>query len=163
MKIGVYPGTFDPITFGHLDIIERGCKLFDKLYVAVPINPNKKTFFTIEERVDLIKKVLKEYHFDNVEVVSTDKLTVEFARSVNANFMLRGLRVVSDFEYELQLDTLNKSLAKDIETIFIMSSHEYSFLSSSVVKEIAMFNGDISKLVPKIVMDALQEKNKQNK
>lgn len=159
MKIGVYPGTFDPITFGHLDIIERGCKIFDKLYVAVPINPNKKTFFTIEERVNLIKKVLKEYHFDNVEVVSTDKLTVEFARSVNANFMLRGLRVVSDFEYELQLDTLNKSLAKDIETIFIMSSHEYSFLSSSVVKEIAMFNGDISKLVPKIVMDALNAKN----
>lgn len=158
MKIGVYPGTFDPITFGHLDIIERGRKLFDKLYVAVPINPNKKTFFTIEERVELIKKVLKEYHFDNVEVVSTDKLTVEFARSVNATFMLRGLRVVSDFEYELQLDTLNKSLAKDIETIFIMSSHEYSFLSSSVVKEIAMFNGDISKLVPKIVMDALNAK-----
>lgn len=158
MKIGVYPGTFDPITFGHLDIIERGCKIFDKLYVAVPINPNKKTFFTIEERVNLIKKVLKEYHFDNVEVVSTDKLTVEFARSVNATFMLRGLRVVSDFEYELQLDTLNKSLAKDIETIFIMSSHEYSFLSSSVVKEIAMFNGDISKLVPKIVMDALNAK-----
>lgn len=159
MKIGVYPGTFDPITFGHLDIIERGCKIFDKLYVAVPINPNKKTFFSIEERVELIKKVLKEYHFDNVEVVSTDKLTVEFARSVNAKFMLRGLRVVSDFEYELQLDTLNKSLAKDIETIFIMSSHEYSFLSSSVVKEIAMFNGDISKLVPKIVVEALQEKN----
>lgn len=159
MKIGVYPGTFDPITFGHLDIIERGCKLFDKLYVAVPINPNKKTFFSIEERVELIKKVLREYHFDNVEVVSTDKLTVEFARSVNAKFMLRGLRVVSDFEYELQLDTLNKSLAKDIETIFIMSSHEYSFLSSSVVKEIAMFNGDISKLVPKIVVEALQEKN----
>lgn len=159
MKIGVYPGTFDPITFGHLDIIERGCKIFDKLYVAVPINPNKKTFFSIEERVELIKKVLKEYHFDNVEVVSTDKLTVEFARSVNAKFMLRGLRVVSDFEYELQLDTLNKSLAKDIETIFIMSSHEYSFLSSSVVKEIALFNGDISKLVPKIVVEALQEKN----
>ncbi len=159
MKIGVYPGTFDPITFGHLDIIERGCKIFDKLYVAVPINPNKKTFFSIEERVELIKKVLKEYHFDNVEVVSTDKLTVEFARSVNAKFMLRGLRVISDFEYELQLDTLNKSLAKDIETIFIMSSHEYSFLSSSVVKEIAMFNGDISKLVPKIVVEALQEKN----
>ncbi len=160
MKIGVYPGTFDPITFGHLDIIARGCKLFDKLYVAVPINPNKKTFFSLEERVELIKKVLKEYHFDNVEVVSTNKLTVEFARSVNANFMLRGLRAVTDFEYELQLDTLNKSLAKEIETIFIMSSHEYSFLSSSVVKEIAMFHGDVSKLVPNVVRVALENKNK---
>lgn len=160
MKIGVYPGTFDPITFGHLDIIARGCKLFDKLYVAVPINPNKKTFFTIEERVDLIKKVLCEYHFENVEVVATDKLTVEFARSVNAKFMLRGLRAVSDFEYELQLDTLNKSLAKEIETIFIMSSHEYSFLSSSVVKEIAIFHGDVSNLVPSVVKDALEKKNK---
>lgn len=160
MKIGVYPGTFDPITFGHLDIIARGCKLFDKLYVAVPINPNKKTFFTIEERVDLIKKVLCEYHFENVEVVATDKLTVEFARSVNAKFMLRGLRAVSDFEYELQLDTLNKSLANEIETIFIMSSHEYSFLSSSVVKEIAIFHGDVSKLVPSVVKEALEKKNK---
>lgn len=160
MKIGVYPGTFDPITFGHLDIIARGCKLFDKLYVAVPINLNKTTFFSIDERVELIKKVLKEYHFENVEVMATDKLTVEFARSVGAEFMLRGLRAVSDFEYELQLDTLNKSLADEIETIFIMSSHEYSFLSSSVVKEIALFHGDVSKLVPAAVKEAFEKKIK---
>ena len=141
MKIGVYPGTFDPITNGHLDIIKRAHQLF-----------------TTEERVDLIKKVLVDY--PDIEVVATDKLTVEFAKNVNATAMIRGLRMVSDFDYELQLATINKKLDASIETVFIMSSHEYSFLSSSSVKEIAKFKRDVSLFVPDVVNKALQEKYK---
>lgn len=158
MKIGVYPGSFDPITNGHLDIIRRGRAIFDKLYVIIPINIQKHTLFTVDERLTLIKEVCKEYH--NVEIVSTNKLTVDFAKEVNADAMLRGLRMVSDFEYELQLATLNSCLNNNIETIFIMSSHEYSFLSSSSVKEIAKFGGDVSQFVPANVKMALVEKYK---
>lgn len=158
MKIGVYPGTFDPITNGHLDIIKRAHQLFDKLYIVVPLNMSKSALFTTEERVSLIKNVLKD--FDDIEVVATDKLTVEFASSVNATAMVRGLRMVSDFDYELQLATINKKLNNKIETVFIMSSHEYSFLSSSAVKEIAKFKGDVSQFVPEIVNQALKEKYK---
>ena len=158
MKIGVYPGTFDPITNGHLDIIKRAHQLFDKLYIVVPLNMGKSALFTTEERVSLIKNVLKD--FDDIEVVATDKLTVEFSSSVNATAMVRGLRMVSDFDYELQLATINKKLNNKIETVFIMSSHEYSFLSSSAVKEIAKFKGDVSQFVPEIVNQALKEKYK---
>lgn len=160
MRIGIYPGTFDPITNGHLDIIKRGIVLFDKLYVVVPENIQKHTLFTTEERVKLLKEVLKDY--PSVEVASTSKLTVDFAKSVNAVAMLRGLRMVSDFEYELQLATLNRHLNEQIETVFIMSSHEYSFLSSSSVKEMASFGGDVSSFVPPIVKKAL-DKKLQNK
>ncbi len=156
MKIGVYPGTFDPITNGHLDIIKRAHQLFDKLYIVIPINLQKQTLFTIEERVALIKEVVKD--LENVEVVSTSLLTVEFAVSVGATAMIRGLRMVSDFEYELQLATINKCLNDKVETIFIMSSHEYSFLSSSSVKEMAKFHGDISSFVPRVVCEALDKK-----
>ena len=158
MKIGVYPGTFDPITNGHLDIIKRAHQLFDKLYIVVPLNMGKSALFTTEERVALIKNVLKD--FGDIEVVATDKLTVEFASKVNATAMVRGLRMVSDFDYELQLATINKKLNSKIETVFIMSSHEYSFLSSSAVKEIAKFKGDVSQFVPEIVNQALKEKYK---
>ena len=156
MKIGVYPGTFDPITDGHLDIIKRANQLFDLLYIVVPINPQKNTLFTIEERLDMIRKAVSDYK--NIIVESTNLLTVEYAKSVNAVAMIRGLRMVSDFEYELQMATINKCLDEDIETIFIMSSHEYSFLSSSSVKEIARFHGDASKFVPNVVCEKLKEK-----
>ena len=158
MKIGVYPGTFDPITNGHLDIIKRAHQLFDKLYIVLPVNMSKSALFTTEERVELIKEVLKD--LNDIEVVSTDKLTVDFASSVNATAMVRGLRMVSDFDYELQLATINKKLNSQIETVFIMSSHEYSFLSSSAVKEIAKFGGDVSSFVPDVVNTALKNKYK---
>ena len=158
MKIGLYPGSFDPVTNGHLDIIERGRKIFDKLYVVISINPAKKTIFTIEERLELLKESLKDY--DNVEVISSTKLTVDCAKEVGAKFMLRGLRAVSDFEYELQLSALNKTLNADIESIFVMSTNEYSFVSSTTIKEIARFKGNLSKFVPKCVEIALIEKFK---
>lgn len=155
-RIGIYPGTFDPITNGHLDIIQRGLKLFDVLYVVVPNNIQKHTLFTVEERIALLKEVLKDY--ENIIITSTDKLTVDFAEEVGAFAMLRGLRMVSDFEYELQLSAINKAMKQEIETVFIMSSHELSFLSSSSVKEIAKFNEDTSKFVPQVVADALKAK-----
>lgn len=155
-KIGVYPGTFDPITNGHLDIIKRGSALFDKLYILVANNINKQTLFSVEERIDLIQHAISD--INNAEVVSSPLLTVEFAKSVHAVAMLRGLRMVSDFEYELQMATLNKCIDDSIETIFIMSSHEYSFLSSSSVKEIAKFNGDVSNFVNSYTNQALQKK-----
>ena len=158
MKIGLYPGSFDPVTNGHLDIIERGRKIFDKLYVVISVNPAKKTVFTLEERINLLKEVLKDYN--DVEVISSTKLTVETAKEVGACFMLRGLRAVSDFEYELQLSALNKTLDHDVESIFVMSTNEYSFVSSSSIKEIARFKGDLSKFVPKCVENALIEKFK---
>ena len=158
MRIGLYPGTFDPITNGHLDIIKRGSTLFDKLYILVANNINKKTMFTVEERMNMIKEATKD--IDNIEVVTSDLLTVEYAKSINAVAMVRGLRMVSDFEYELQMATLNRRIDHNVETIFIMSSHQYSFLSSSSVKEIARFDGDISSFVPKNVEIALKNKLK---
>lgn len=155
-KIGIYPGTFDPITNGHLDIIQRGLKIFDVLYVVVPNNIQKNTLFSVEERIDLLKEVLKDYA--NVVIDSTDKLTVEYAKSVGAFAMLRGLRMMSDFEYELQLSAINKVMEKEIETIFVMSSYDLSFISSSSVKEMAKFGGDISNFVPKVVKEAIKEK-----
>lgn len=156
MKIGVYPGTFDPVTNGHIDIIKRGSLLFDKLYVVIPNNIQKHCLFSVSERMALLCEVVKD--IPNVEVTATNLLTVDYALSVNATAMLRGLRMVSDFEYELQMATLNRCLNNDIETVFIMSSHQYSFLASSMVKEIAAFGGDVSGFVVPIVEQALKEK-----
>ncbi|WP_309235613.1 MULTISPECIES: pantetheine-phosphate adenylyltransferase [Planktothrix] len=144
--IALYPGSFDPVTLGHLDVIERGCKLFDQVIVAVLGNPNKKPLFTVEERIKQIR--YSTQHLNNLEVASFDGLTVDYAKLRNAQVLLRGLRVLSDFELELQMALINKTLSTEIETVFLATSKEYSFLSSSVVKEIARFGGSVDHLVP---------------
>lgn len=156
MSVAIYPGSFDPITNGHLDIIERGSKIFDRLIVAVLKNPNKKSLFTIEERIEMIRDAVS--HLDNVEVDHFSGLLVDFARKRNAKIIIKGLRAVSDFEYELQMALMNKKLYKDIETVFIMTSTKYSFLSSSIVREVASFGGCVKDLVPPAVEEKLREK-----
>lgn len=155
-RIAVCPGSFDPITNGHLDIIRRSSKLFDEFHVVVMNNSAKKTLFTPEERVELIKEVVKE--LPNVQVNMSNQLTVDYAKSVNAIAIVRGLRAVSDFEYEFQITSMNRNLDDELETIFMMTNNNYSFLSSSIVKEVAKYNGDISKFVPSSVEKAIKEK-----
>lgn len=144
--IAVYPGSFDPITLGHLDVIERGCKLFETVVVAVSKNPNKIPLFTVEQRIQQIRNCT--LHLANVEIDAFDGLTVSYAKMRQAQVLLRGLRAVSDFEYELQMAHTNKSLYPQIETVFLTTANEYSFLSSSQVKEIARFGGSVAHLVP---------------
>ena len=159
MKVAVYPGSFDPITNGHLDIIERGSKSFDKLIVGVLVNVDKKGLFDIEERVELIKRVTK--HLDNVEVVSFKGLLVDCIRENNANVILKGLRAFSDFEYEFQMALMNNKLDPEVETLFMMTSAEYSYLSSSAVKQVAKFGGCIEGLVPdEIIKDVVKKMKK---
>jgi pantetheine-phosphate adenylyltransferase len=143
--IAIYPGSFDPITLGHIDIIERGAKLFDKVIVSVLSNPNKQPLFTVDKRITQITKCIA--HLPNVEVDSFSGLTVEYARLKQAGVLLRGLRVLSDFEKELQMAHTNKTLNHEIETVFLATTKEYGFLSSSIVKEIAQFGGSIEHLV----------------
>ncbi len=147
--IAIYPGSFDPITLGHLDVIERGGSLFDKIIVAVLCNPSKTPLFSVEKRIEQIRYCTR--HLKNIEVDSFSGLTVEYARSRQANVLLRGLRVMSDFEKELQMAHTNKTLSEEIETVFLATQKEYSFLSSSIVKEIAQFGGAIDHLVPENV------------
>jgi len=144
--IAIYPGSFDPITLGHLDIITRGSRLFDHVVVVVSRNPGKSPLFSVEQRMQQVQ--LSVAHLTNVEVDSFDGLTVTYARSRHAQVLLRGLRVLSDFEKELQMAHTNKTLSQDIETLFLSTSTEYSFLSSSLVKEIARFGGPLEHLVP---------------
>ncbi|MGK7945161.1 MAG: pantetheine-phosphate adenylyltransferase [Microcystaceae cyanobacterium] len=153
--IALYPGSFDPITLGHLDIIERGSKLFEKVIVTVLCNPNKQPLFTVEKRVEQIR--LCTQHLDHIEVDNFLGLTVDYARSNQAGVLLRGLRVLSDFEKELQMAHTNKTLWKELEPVFLATQKEYSFLSSSIVKEIAQFGGDISHLVPDNVMGDIRD------
>ncbi|MBD3106843.1 pantetheine-phosphate adenylyltransferase [Bacillus sp. AGMB 02131] len=155
-RIAVCPGSFDPITNGHIDIIQRGAKVFDELYVVLLNNSSKHPLFTIEERVDLIKKVTS--HIPNVKVDTSQGLLVDYAKSINADAIIRGLRAVSDFEYEMQITSMNKVLYDHLETFFIMTKNQYSFLSSSIVKEVAKYNGDVSELVPPLVNEALKKK-----
>jgi len=156
MKIGFYPGSFDPITFGHLDIIDRGAKLFDKLYVAISHNPNKKTMFSADERLALVKDAVKD--FPNVEVVKSDILTVRHCKMLGATHILRGLRAVTDYDYEFQLTNFNRRLDGEIDTVFLMTEGQHSFLSSSSVRELAAFGGDVSPFVPKAVVEAIRKK-----
>ncbi|EMA6341289.1 pantetheine-phosphate adenylyltransferase [Bacillus cytotoxicus] len=155
-SIAISSGSFDPITLGHLDIIKRGAKVFDEVYVVVLNNSAKKPFFSVEERLELIREATKE--IPNVKVDSHSGLLVEYAKMRNANAILRGLRAVSDFEYEMQITSMNRKLDENIETFFIMTNNQYSFLSSSIVKEVARYGGNVSGLVPSCVERALKEK-----
>lgn len=155
-SIAISSGSFDPITLGHLDIIKRGAKVFDEVYVVVLNNSSKKPFFSVEERLELIRESTKD--IPNVKVDSHSGLLVEYAKMRNANAILRGLRAVSDFEYEMQITSMNRKLDENIETFFIMTNNQYSFLSSSIVKEVARYGGSVVDLVPPIVERALKEK-----
>jgi pantetheine-phosphate adenylyltransferase len=159
--IAIYPGSFDPITLGHLDIIERGSKLFDRVVVAVLRNPGHTPLFTVEQRLRQIHTATK--HLPQVEVDSFDGLTVDYANLIGAKVLLRGLRVMSDFEKELQMAHTNKTLSTEIETVFLATSTEHGFLSSSIVKEIAKFNGSIDHLVsPHVAAEIYQSYRKRS-
>ena len=151
MKVAIYPGTFDPITKGHVDIIIRSIKFVDKLIIAVSNNNKKNTLFKINERVEMVKEVLQDEKISNVEVDSFDVLLMTYAKKKNASIIIRGLRAVSDFEYEFQMTGMNYKLNPTIETIFLMSSDKYQLISSKLIKEINSLNGDISQFVPKAV------------
>lgn len=156
MRIAVYPGSFDPITNGHLNIIERATNIFDKIIVGVANNPKKSTLFSVQERIDMIKEVTK--NLEKVKIQSFSELLIDFMKSNNASIIIRGMRAISDFEHESQLALMNKRLAPEIETIFMVTCSEYSYLDSSIVKEIASLNGCINQLVPEIVEKKLREK-----
>ena len=157
MKTAVYPGTFDPVTNGHMDIIERALKLFDRLYVVVGDNPQKAPTFTAKERVGMLKEALKK-HNNRIDVEHFDGLLLNYVKKKKSNVIIRGLRAITDFEFEFSRALLNRELSKDIETIFIMTKDDYAFLSSSIIKEIAMFHGPVKGFVPEIVEKKLKEK-----
>lgn len=156
MKTGIYPGTFDPITNGHLDLVKRGLRIFDEIIIAVAPSPKKQPLFTLEERMKLIKEAVKD--FRNVRVEAFNGLLVDYVKSKSGAAIIRGLRAVSDYEYELQIALMNRRLDMTIETVFMMPSEEYSFLTSTIVKEVASFGGSIKELVPEVVERAIREK-----
>lgn len=156
ITVAVYPGSFDPVTYGHLDIIHRAAKVFDKLIVAVLNNTSKNPLFALEDRIELIKKVTQDV--PNVEVDGFRDLLVNYMKEKNVSVIVRGLRAVSDFEYELQMASTNHKLDESVETFFMASKPQYSYLSSSIVKEIAKFNGPVTDLVPAEVEKALKQK-----
>lgn len=159
MKTAIYPGSFDPITNGHLDVLKTSCAIFDKVIIAVAYNSEKKGgLLSVDERVELIKNTVKD--FENVEVDSFEGLTVEYARKKDAKVLIRGLRAVSDFEFEMQLSQTNSALDKDIKTIFLTTRPKYNFISSSSVKEVISLGGDVSKFVPEVVNEYLKKKFK---
>ena len=154
----IYPGSFDPVTFGHLDIIERSAGIVDELIVAVLINSAKKSLFSVSERVKMLSELLEGH--DNIKVESFDGLLVDYARSKEASIIVRGLRAVTDFEYELQIAQMNRTIYSEIDTIFLTTSLEYAYLSSSIVKEVASYGGDISHFVPESIIPKIYEKFK---
>lgn len=158
MATAIYPGSFDPITNGHIDIVRRARKLFSKLYIAVVANPHKSPFFSIEERVEITQAALIEAGINGLEVISYDGLLIDCARDHNADAIVRGLRANSDFEYEFQMALTNRDLAPEFESVFFMTAKKFSFLSSSIVKEVSRYGGDISTFVPKSVEAALLAK-----
>jgi pantetheine-phosphate adenylyltransferase len=155
-NIAIYPGTFDPITHGHVDLIDRASRLFERIIVAVAVNANKQPLFSLEERVQLTEEILKKYN--NVEVKGFSSLLTDFASQEGANIILRGLRAVSDFDYEFQLASMNRRIASNIESMFLMPAEHYSYISSRLVREIAELGGDVKDFVPHAVVAALQKK-----
>ncbi len=156
MRVAVYPGSFDPVTLGHLDVIERTAKIVDKLIVGVLNNNSKTPLFSVEERVSMLKEVTK--HIPNVEIISFSGLLVDFAQQNNVNIIVRGLRAITDFEYELQLSQTNRIVNPEVDTIFLTTNLQYAYLSSSIVKEVAMYGGDVSRFVPEYVIDKIYNK-----
>ena len=159
MRKVIYPGTFDPVTYGHIDVIKRAIELFDAVVVTVAINPGKAPLFATEERVDMLRESLKD--FTNVSVDSFDGLVVDHAKIVGASGIIRGLRAVSDFEYEFQMALMNRKLAKDISTVFLMPHEKFTYLNSTIVRNLASLNSDVSDFVPRVVVDALKKKFKK--
>jgi len=155
-RVAIYPGSFDPVTNGHLDILERGLKIFDKIIVAILYNPGKDYLFTIEERMDMLEKGMKK--FSDVEIDTSDGLLVDYASQKKACSILRGMRAVSDFEYEFQMALMNRRLNRDVQTVFLMTGLRWIFTSSSIIKEAARFGGDVSGMVPPLVNRKLKEK-----
>jgi pantetheine-phosphate adenylyltransferase len=160
MKRAIYPGSFDPLTFGHIDIIERSVRLFDTVVVALLTNPQKTPLFTVEERVEILQQILKP-RFPTVEIEVFHGLLVDYAMHKSANVIVRGVRAVTDFEYEFQMALMNRRLAPTIETVFMMPAENYSYLSSKLVKEIAELGGNVSGLVPEIVEKRLKQRFKK--
>ncbi len=153
-RIAIYPGTFDPVTNGHIDIVQRAVELFDEVWVTVAINPSKDPMFTSDQRIRLLEESLK--HFSNVKVDKFSGLVVDHAREVGAKAIIRGLRAVSDFEYEFQMALMNRKLADEITTVFLMPNEKYTYLNSSLIRGLARFGADVSEFVPACVMDALK-------
>jgi pantetheine-phosphate adenylyltransferase len=160
-RIAIYPGSFDPVTNGHVDIAQRGLRLFDKIIVAILENPVKNFLFTVEERMEMLKSSFEEY--PNIEVETFDGLLVDYAAKKDSIAILRGMRAVSDFEYEFQLALMNRKLNRDVQTVFLMTSLRWIFTSSSIIKEAARFGGDIKGMVPPIVNEKLKEKFKRSR
>jgi pantetheine-phosphate adenylyltransferase len=156
MKRAIYPGSFDPLTYGHLDLIRRTSRIFDRLTVAIARNPGKSPLFSPEERVDMIQELIRD--LPNVDVVQFDGMTVEFARQKGCTVIVRGVRSMADFEYESQLAFTNKALAPEIETLLMISSHEYALVSSRWIKEAALFGGNVSSFVPHVIAQRLRDK-----
>lgn len=158
-RIAVYPGTFDPVTYGHVDLTKRSLRMFDKVIIAIAANPKKAPLFSLDERIGMFRKAIGKLR--NVEIEGFDCLLVDYMKRKNAVGLIRGLRAVSDFEYELQLALMNRRLDSTVETVFLMPSEEYSFITSTIVKEAASYGGDVSSLVPGIVVEKLKKKFKK--
>lgn len=156
MVRALYPGSFDPVTKGHLDIMERACQLFDELVVAVSNNTSKKCIFSVEERIDMIRQ--SSSHIKNIRVTSCSQLTADFAKEADAQVIIRGLRAVSDFDVELKMALMNKHLNEDLETVFLMTREQYLFINSSLIREIARFKGKFEEFVPPYVVECLRKK-----